>query len=471
MRFICTWFIFLLFSAFCPHLLFGQHELISRFEVRYDSNPLSTEQGYDYGGHLYLLSDNDFITSIDKTTGELGERQGVCRTVFDFDEALVSVSFDGVYRFDNGNWLLIKSFAEEMWFSYEPLSSQSDDIGYFTFQDAALWQTDGTPDGTFKLIDLPSNPELVELIGDSIHIVYGGETPTHSAYSLATMEFETHELPFGIANKTVHDNHVLLNGFSDQERPVYNLLTRNVDYLSTPQTGFRWHELKKIGDRYFGTNPNYEISTLAFLKYYYYWVDLEELTVSGLDSTDQLFRHGFSDLFSTENGLVMFKNEGDKGCEVYSVDDEFNSTLLKDIYPGMGSGLHHPYFGSSTFLLNFIKNPQSTSFDNHVYFSALSPTQGVELWRTDGTVEGTVRMTDFIEGASGHIWIRPLVIEGELYVLAHDGKYNSLYRINTDFAGYLDSDSPENNDQWTQYIFRDGTSYEGYHSPHKEPIL
>lgn len=457
------------FLLFFPVVFFGQHELISHFEAGFESDPLSTERGYDYDGYIHLLSDRGYITPIDKSTGGIGERRGLCRAVFDLEDALVTLSHDGVYKFDKGNWTLIHSFTEEMWFSYEPLSTQNEEFGYFTVQDTALWQTDGTAEGTFKVLGFSSSPRLLELEGDSIHIIYEGETPLHHVYSTSTWEHESYDMPFQLASTTVQDKRVLLSGFTNHERPIYHLNTRTVEYLSTPETGFLWDRLKKIGDRYFGTHPNYFFSTLAFLRYYYYWVDLENYTVTDLDSTDQLFRHGFSDLFSTPNGLVMLKNEGDKGCEVYSVDDEFQSTLLKDIYPGMASGLHHPYLGRTSYLLNFIKNPQATSFENQVYFSALSPTQGLELWRTDGTDEGTVRISNFIEGASSPMWIRPLVIEDELYALSNDGEHNSLYRIDTDFAGY--PDSFESSDQWTRYIYRDGTGYEDYHSPRKEPVL
>src|SRR2546421_3293842 len=56
-----------------------------------------------------------------------------------------------------------------------------------------------------------------------------------------------------------------------------------------------------------------------------------------------------------------------------------------EIDPGAGS--HRP-FGCAV-------------FDNAVYFSAFEGTSGFELWKSDGTEAGTVRVKDINPGASG----------------------------------------------------------------------
>jgi ELWxxDGT repeat protein len=55
------------------------------------------------------------------------------------------------------------------------------------------------------------------------------------------------------------------------------------------------------------------------------------------------------------------------------------------------------------------------------YFAASDPAHGSELWRTDGTPEGTYRLTDICPGACGAepSWITPF--RGEIYFVAGDG--------------------------------------------------
>ncbi|HRO71804.1 MAG TPA: hypothetical protein PK951_15545, partial [Chitinophagaceae bacterium] len=80
-------------------------------------------------------------------------------------------------------------------------------------------------------------------------------------------------------------------------------------------------------------------------------------------------------------------------------------SLLKDINPGAN--------GSSYF--NF------TSVDGVLYFRPDDGAHGDELWKTDGTVNGTVMVKDIFPGAAGCELELFTNVNGVLFFKANDG--------------------------------------------------
>jgi ELWxxDGT repeat protein len=88
--------------------------------------------------------------------------------------------------------------------------------------------------------------------------------------------------------------------------------------------------------------------------------------------------------------------------------------------------------------------PQSSTplfvadFGGFTYFTATEPAAGRELWRTDGTSEGTTRVTDLVPGTGGVFAFRKLgIVAGKLVlgVTTNDLK-QSLYVIGESDAGF-----------------------------------
>jgi ELWxxDGT repeat protein len=118
------------------------------------------------------------------------------------------------------------------------------------------------------------------------------------------------------------------------------------------------------------------------------------------------------------NGVWFFSaDDGVTGPELWKSDGTAVGTMrVKDINPSSGAGSSPKGF---------------TVFNNALYFSASDGGTGVELWRTDGTEGGTVRVKDIAPGVGsvGGI-LAPLssspsgftVFNNALYFSADDGR-------------------------------------------------
>src|SRR5262249_51205295 len=122
----------------------------------------------------------------------------------------------------------------------------------------------------------------------------------------------------------------------------------------------------------------------------------------------------YADNLTVVGGSVYFTaDNGSTGIELWKTDGTTNGTaLVKDINPG-GTG----------------SVPRSlTGLGNNVYFFANDGTHGLELWTSDGTGNGTTLVKDINPGATGsttddYTTFRPLVIGSTLYFAANDGSH------------------------------------------------
>lgn len=123
-----------------------------------------------------------------------------------------------------------------------------------------------------------------------------------------------------------------------------------------------------------------------------------------------------SSLF-TANGFVYFQaNDGVHGTELWKSDGTATGTiLLKDIYPGVIPG------GYSAGI-PYNSNPNNfTEINGTVYFNASGGVETHQVWKTDGTVAGTVLVKDIYPGIAGYALNNFINLNGSLLLTVYGG--------------------------------------------------
>lgn len=122
------------------------------------------------------------------------------------------------------------------------------------------------------------------------------------------------------------------------------------------------------------------------------------------------------------NGTLFFSaNTNTAGRELWKSDGTANGTVqIKDINPGPSNSDPN----------NF------TALNGTLYFVVYEPTYGQELWKTDGTASGTMIAADIRPGSAGSGVQPPTVFNGQLFFLADDGVHGrEPWRSNGTAAG------------------------------------
>ena len=113
-------------------------------------------------------------------------------------------------------------------------------------------------------------------------------------------------------------------------------------------------------------------------------------------------------LLGVLNNHLIFHADNAGGIELWASDGTTSgTTVLKDINPGDGDSMAYIYL-------------QSTFFNNELYFWADNGANGTELWKTDGTQQGTVMVKDINFGIAHSLpKLRESVeLDGKMYFIA-----------------------------------------------------
>lgn len=116
-------------------------------------------------------------------------------------------------------------------------------------------------------------------------------------------------------------------------------------------------------------------------------------TAAGTSQVSPAVQGSWLGIKSALGRLFFSANDRQHGHELWSSDGTAAGTgILKDINPGPASGLYSGPGGTSVAGL--------AEYDGGLLFSGLDQL-GAELWRTDGTTAGTVMVKDILPGTSG----------------------------------------------------------------------
>jgi ELWxxDGT repeat protein len=151
----------------------------------------------------------------------------------------------------------------------------------------------------------------------------------------------------------------------------------------------------------------------------------------GIDYTPGTTNLG--DLTSVGDTLYFAADDGRTGVELWKLGPDGTPALVKDIAPGPANGLFDIALHGCHCLL--------TGLNGLLYFMTDDGIHGFELWRSDGTEDGTVMVRDFNPGPADGII--PFVTEykGQLYFGANTPEYGyELWRTDDALGAVLVKD-------------------------------
>ena len=131
---------------------------------------------------------------------------------------------------------------------------------------------------------------------------------------------------------------------------------------------------------------------------------------------------------SLGNTFYFVADDGINGYELWESDGTTSGTvILKDINSGSGGS----YPSQCTPI-----DTDGDGEDDTIYFRAEDGTHGSELWKSDGTVAGTIMVKDINSGIEGSVPLYLTSIDNTLYFVARDGTHGSeLWKSDGTAAG------------------------------------
>jgi ELWxxDGT repeat protein len=121
-----------------------------------------------------------------------------------------------------------------------------------------------------------------------------------------------------------------------------------------------------------------------------------------------------ADLTNVNGTLFFSANDGTNGVELWKSDGTAGGTvMIKDINPGAASGV----------LQQFFVIPMAT-LNGKVFFRATEGTNGFEFWKSDGTAAGTVLVKDIAPGSASSLpgyTYADVLSGGNVFFIARDG--------------------------------------------------
>lgn len=291
----------------------------------------------------------------------------------------------------------ISNISEKSYYDVENLYAAGDFV-YFTAETDSfgieLWASDGTENGTQMLID--SRPGPTDGFESWYQVQFGsiGNSLIFAGYSEKNgrelwISGGTPEKTRELRDLTPRTQDVSLDGVP-VELKGYSYFLADSSLWKTNGTSKGTEMIMNFQSTNIG-GLHALSDKLVFSAHH----PLMGRTVWTSDGTAK----GTQPLFDTSNNIAsvilmfatnpVFKNEiyfmglNNLGYELWKTDGTVEGTLMvKDIWEGNTSSD-----------LNF-SGDRYTVFNDHLYFSASSEVLGNELWRTDGTEEGTVPVTD-----------------------------------------------------------------------------
>jgi len=354
------------------------------------------------------------------------------------------------------------------------------DLLFFTASSSALWRTDGTEAGTYKLTDLnissrvtsyltAYNNKLYFLLADATGFKLGvsdgtiagtGLAPGNNGITIPTDNFYEH---FPVLNNVLFlsgNNQAGKNGLYKYDAANSEGLVLVKDNFSgiIDNSGF---EVGNNNLYFLVSNPSTGIRQL--------WrsdgTDAGTTLIRSLEPSEFI-----SPLHFYLGNLYFVLHDGAHGSEVWKSDGTVNGTaIIKDINPGSDNSVSIPLTecnGKVVFIANEFKSKTgielwatngtaagtkllkdintrrtpsssplqtgSATLNDEIIFSAEDSVHGYELYISDGSEKGTKLLNDIRPGASGSLPSNFQHKNGEVYFVAYPNDFNhpTIYKTN-----------------------------------------
>ncbi|MFL6196119.1 MAG: hypothetical protein ACJ75H_18210 [Thermoanaerobaculia bacterium] len=239
-----------------------------------------------------------------------------------------------------------------------------------------LWLTDGSPAGTRKLLDLPSGVEVINPAGISGRLYF---------FDLLFRDGDFEWTPW-VSDGTAQGTRPLTTG------EAFLAPGRNPDFIELGGRAFFPVRRGKEGPLEIWSTDGTPAGTKPAVTAASGWTEPGDLVAAG----DRLY--------------FAARRAGDP-----------SGRLLPWVSDGTDAGTH-PLADVSLAETPFIQedHPRFAELDGRVFFAAIDPAHGDELWSTDGTPEGTARLLDIAPGALGSYPRGLAVWQGRLWFRARD---------------------------------------------------
>lgn len=381
-------------------------------------------------------------------------------------------------QFGEGHYSNLKSLNNKLLFTknnvdttslyiYNPITETLerliDDLNYIRFfkqfndkmvvVDADIWITDGTRNGTFKIGVSGRNIRTTayQVVGNDLYFVaQDGLYKTDGWSNQATLikSFDANFTNIAINEGSVINNQFYFTACDNThgcaiwktdgtltgtqfvidtdtlnntfENNFYFYHAIGINQLNDEVIITKSHELLK-------TDTLFSNQNLTQIQNFYPWNNPSEI-LGSIEKTVKI------------NGKLLYVISTDKyGFELWTTDGTPQGTkILNDIWENTPSGF------DKTLIPNFVE------FDNYLYFIANDGIHGKELWRTNGTTDGTEIVVDLAYGAANSNISRLTIAADELFFTSYfDGKFQ-LWKLNPDNFQAPNYVIENNENEWFQ---------------------
>lgn len=433
----------------------------------------------DLGDQGLLIHSGTALYHVNSASGEVDRYEGLQYfSMFDLPSGPVyymrsDANGWGLFKRDGTQFTIFKWLYEGAW-NMADRHLIHEGRAYFTHGKNLVWVTDGTANGSYLLDSGGDILRTMTVIEDTLHYITGGVNNVHIAVHRFNQGRVFHHLDFfpGQQTNVLQGGYIVARSIGQADGPellrFYDIANRELVEIENPaECDISSWKVKHEDGFIYGTGWKHAQGFYQGQRSCLVRVHIELGLSELINYTDEaLLSKGMIAAVPLNDGVLVFGALDSLGHEVYWIAQDMELELVKDIYTGSADALQKP----SAHQIAWTDMPH-TIHGGFVYFLAKSPQHGAELWRSNGTPEGTRRMTDFAPRAGGVMTCSTFATGKKLFAAVKTSRTTlEVYEIDAGFGGFAD-ETGESQDGWDRYFIREGSSNESYMSPWKEPRL